>query len=136
MSPNRSQWVLVDTCVWSSFFTKPGSREKHDVDRLLDEDRIAIVGPILAEVLLGFRRKDQADWVGSRLRLMHYIEPEWNDWRGAAELGRELAANGQTVPLTDLVVAAVARRLRAFVYTTDPDFDVVPGLKRFGRTGR
>jgi hypothetical protein len=61
VSADRSQWVLVDTCIWSSFFTKPGSREKHDVDMLLDEDRIA---------------------------------------------------------------------------TTDPDFDFVPGMKRFGRTAR
>jgi predicted nucleic acid-binding protein len=131
VSANRSQWVLVDTCIWSSFFTKPGSQEKHAVDMLLDEDRIAIMGPILAEVLLGFRRKDQADWVGSRLRLTHYVEPEWSDWRGAADLGRELAANGHSVPLTDLVVAAVGKRLKMSVYRTDPDFDFVPGLNRF-----
>ena len=71
MSVDSRQWVLVDTCIWSSFFTKPASREKHRVDVLLDEDRVAIVGPVLAEVLLGFRRKDQADWAGSRLRLTH-----------------------------------------------------------------
>ena len=105
------EWVIVDTCIWASFFGKPSSPEKHGVDQLIDTDRIALVGPILAEVLLGFRRKDQADWVGSRLVLSHYVELTQADWRSAADLGRILAAKGHRIPLTDLVVAAVAQRL-------------------------
>jgi predicted nucleic acid-binding protein len=124
-------WVFVDTCVWSSFFGKPGSPEKAAVDALLDADRVALTGPILAEVLLGFRRKDQADWVASRLRLAHHVEAGWDDWRAAADLGRDLAAGGHKLPLTDLVVACVAKHCGAWVYTTDPHFDLVPDLKRF-----
>jgi predicted nucleic acid-binding protein len=122
--------VLVDTGVWSAFFSKPASPEKRALDILLDEDRVALTGPVLAEVLRGFRRADQADWVASRLRLAHYIEPTWEDWRNAAALGRELAAKGHDVPLTDLVLAALARRLQAFVFTSDPHFDLISGLKR------
>ena len=88
------EWVFVDTCIWASFFAKPGSPEKAAVDDLLDSDRVALVGPILAEVLLGFGRKDQADWVASRLRMAQYVEATWNDWRAAADLGRDLAAKG------------------------------------------
>ena len=62
-------WVFVDTCMWVSFFRHPSSREKLAVDDLLAHDRVALVGPIVAEVLRGFRRRDQADWAGSRLRL-------------------------------------------------------------------
>jgi predicted nucleic acid-binding protein len=69
--------VLVDTLVWSAFFSKPASPEKRAVDLLLDEDRVALIGPILAEVLRGFRRTEEADWVASRLRLAHYLEPSW-----------------------------------------------------------
>jgi predicted nucleic acid-binding protein len=126
-----SDWVLIDTGVWSAFFSKPGSREKHAMDALLDEDRVALTGPVLAEVLRGFRRSDQADWVASRLRLAHYLEPSWEDWRNAAGLGRELAAKGHDIPLTDLVVAALARRVEACVFSTDPHFDLIPGLKRY-----
>ena len=124
-------WVLIDTGVWSAFFSKPGSREKRAVDVLLDEDRVALTGPVLAEVLRGFRRTEQADWVASRLRLAHYLEPIWEDWPNAAALARELAARGHDVPLTDLVVAALARRVEAFVFSTDPHFDLIPGLKQY-----
>jgi len=125
------EWVFVDTCIWASFFAKPSSTEKAAVDDLLDSDRVALVGPILAEVLLGFRRKDQADWVASRLRMAQYVEATWNDWRAAADLGRDLAAKGHKLPLTDLLVAGIARRCQAWIYTTDPHFDVIPELKRF-----
>jgi predicted nucleic acid-binding protein len=125
------EWVFVDTCIWASFFAKPGSPEKAAVDALIDADRVAVVGAIVAEVLLGFRRKDQADWVASRLRLTHYVEAGWDDWRAAADLGRDLAAKGHKLPLTDLVLAAVARRCNAWVYTTDPHFDLIPELKRY-----
>lgn len=109
---NPADLVLIDTGVWAAFFSKPASREKHEVDVLLDYDRVALTGPILAELLRGFRRKDHADWVASRLRLAHYLEPSWDDWRDAAALGRELAAKGHELPLTDLVVAALARRVQ------------------------
>jgi predicted nucleic acid-binding protein len=123
-------WVFVDTCVWASFFGKPNSAEKIGVDCLLDVGRVALIGPIVAEVLLGFRRSDQADWVASRLRLAHYVDPSWNDWRTAAEVGRNLAAGGHKVPLTDLALAAVAMRCQAWVFSTDPHFDLIPPLKR------
>lgn len=126
-----ADWVLIDTGIWSAFFSKPASRVKRSVDTLLDEDRVALTGPVLAEVLRGFRRKEQAEWVASRLRLAHYLEPSWEDWRNAAALGRELAAGGHDVPLTDLVIAALARRVQSFVFSADPHFDLIAGLKRY-----
>ncbi len=117
--------------MWAPFFTKPGSAVKRAVDELLNHDRVALVGPIVSEVLMGFRRKSQADWVASRLRLAHFAAIEWDDWREAATLGRALATEGNWVPLTDLVLATVAKRLNAFVYSDDPHFDLVEGLKRF-----
>jgi predicted nucleic acid-binding protein len=124
-------WVFVDTCIWASFFGKPGSIEKAAIDSLLDLDRVALVGPVMAEILLGFRRKDQADWVASRLRMAHIMEVGWDDWQAAADLGRDLAATGNKIPLTDLLLAVIARRCGAWLYTTDPHFDLVADLKRF-----
>jgi len=124
-------WVFVDTVIWAAFFTKPGSTEKKAVDELIDADRVALIGPVVAEVLRGFRRKDQADWVASRLRLAHYATTEWDDWRDAAELGRNLAAKGHDLPITDLILAAIALRLGASVYSSDPDFDLIEDLRRY-----
>jgi predicted nucleic acid-binding protein len=124
--------VLIDTCIWVPFFNRPQSAEKHAVDLLLDDDRAAVIGPILTEVLLGFRRDEHADWVASVLRGLHFLETAWDEWRAAARLGRQLMASGRTLPLSDLVIAAVALERDLSVYTTDPDFDAVPNLKRHG----
>jgi hypothetical protein len=42
--------VFVGTCIWASFFRKPGLPEKRAVDELIDDDRVALMGPILAVV--------------------------------------------------------------------------------------
>ena len=123
--------VLVDTVIWASFFSKPDSPEKRAVDDLIDADRVVLIGPILAEVLLGFRRTAQADWVASRLRSAHFFEATWDDWKSASEIGRELAAKGHAIPITDLIVAAIARRTDTAVYSTDPHFDLMTELRRY-----
>jgi predicted nucleic acid-binding protein len=125
------QWVIVDPCVWISFFGKLNSLENEVVGKLLETDRVALIGPIVAEVLMGLRRKDQADWVASRLKVVHYIDLNRDDWQTAADLGRDLASKGKKLRLTDLAVVAIARRCDCFVYSTDPHFDLFHDLKRF-----
>lgn len=128
-----SELVLVDTCLWIPYFNRPHSVERRTIDELLDDDRAALIGPVLAEILQGFRRSEEADWVASALAGLHYCEADWDDWKYSATLGRQLAAQQQQqrLPLTDLVVAAVALRRKWCVYTVDPHFNLIAGLKRF-----
>ena len=123
--------VLVDTCVWASFFKRSQSREKDSVRWLVRRNRAAIVGPVLSEVLIGIRNRAHADWAASALRGISWFDLSWDDWREAAHLGRRMAAVGHALPLTDLVVAAVALRKDCEVFSTDPHFDVIPDLKRY-----
>ena len=46
--------VVADTTVWIEFFNDPESEEKQIIDFLIDEDELALVGPVLAELLQGF----------------------------------------------------------------------------------
>lgn len=123
--------VLVDTCIWVQFFNRPQSVDKIAVDALLDDDRVALAGPILTEILLGFRRNEQADWVASVLHGVSFLQVSWQEWRKAASLGRQLMSHGHVLPLSDLVIAAVAIERDYRVYTTDPHFDLIPQLKRY-----
>ena len=121
--------------MWVPFFNRPQCAEKKVVDALLDEDRAALIGPILAEILQGFQRDDRADWVASSLRGLRFIEIQWDDWRAAARLVRRLRIAGHRLPLTDLNLAAVALRTGAAVYNSDPHFDLIAGLMRFTPVG-
>src|SRR5580700_10269281 len=122
--------VLIDTCVWIPFFNRPQPAEKQAIDGLLDDDRAALIGPIITEILQGFPREAQSNYVASQLRGVRYLEIVWDDWQEAARLGRRLVSTGHRLPLSDLVLAAVARRLDAEVYSSDPHFDLISDLKR------
>jgi len=58
MTISRNDLVLIDTCIWVGYFNRRQSSERRTVDLLLDDDRAAITGMILAEVLQGFRRDE------------------------------------------------------------------------------
>jgi predicted nucleic acid-binding protein len=123
--------VLIDTCIWVQFFNRPQSAEKKAVDGLLDDDRAALIGPIVTEILQGIRREAQAAYVASLLHGMRSLQITWNDWIEAARLGRRLAVAGHRLPLSDLVLATVSLRLEAEIYSNDPHFDLISELKRF-----
>ncbi len=123
--------VLIDTCIWIPFFNRPQSAEKRAVDALLDDDRAALIGPIVTEILQGIPREPQADYVASLLRGMRCLETIWDDWPEAARLGRRLAAVGHRLPLSDLILATAALRLDAEIFTTDPHFDLIGEVIRF-----
>ncbi len=123
--------VLIDTCIWVPFFSRKASRHKAEVEELLEEDRAAIIGPFLAEVLLGFKKEEEADWVASALKGARCLQLGWDDWRYAARLGRKLTGAGHGLPLSDLVLATVAEREHCLVYSIDPHFDFISDLERF-----
>ena len=110
---NPEDLVLIDTCMWVPFFNRPQSGTKRVVDSLLRGDRGAIVGPIVAEVLLGFRHKAEADWASSLLRGVRYLDILWDDRGAAASLGRVLASRGHALPLSDLAITAVVPAISA-----------------------
>ena len=123
--------VLIDTCIWVPFFNRPQSAEKRIVDALLDDDRAALIGPIATEILQGIPREPQAAYIASLLRGLRCLEMEWEDWIEAARLGRRCAAAGHRLPLSDLILAAVAIRHDAEIYTSDPHFDLLGDVVRF-----
>lgn len=69
--------------------------------------------------------------MASELRGLQYLQVTWNEWRAAANLGRGLVATGHTLPQTDLVLAAVALGRDCEIYSSDPHFDLILGLRRF-----
>ena len=47
--------VIVDTSVWIQFFNAPQSKEKTEVDKLLTNNQVVIVGIVVSELLQGTR---------------------------------------------------------------------------------
>ncbi len=100
--------VVADTSVWIPFFNDPESEEKRELDALIDADRLVMVGVALAELIQGCRTAKEAEATTSRLAGLRFIETAFSTWQRAGELSFGLRRKGVTLPLSDLVIAALA----------------------------
>lgn len=123
-----SPMVIVDTSVWLQFFRLQPSSVKKEMDRLRARGEIAIVGVVLAEVLQGARTQREAEQLSAGLKGFPYLAETQETWMRVGELARQLRQKGVTVPILDLLIAALALEHGCEVYTLDEHFERVPGL--------
>lgn len=88
--------VIVDTSVWIPFFSEPASREKHEIDALIDVDRLVLVGVVLAELIQGCRTPAEANTVVSKLSGLRFLDTGFATWRRAGEISFSLSRKGVT----------------------------------------
>lgn len=127
--------ILVDSNVWIEYLRSPDGPIGRVLNALLDRREAAIAGVVFAEVLQGTRKEEDFARVERGLQSATYIETIRSAWRRAARLSIELQRQGQPVPLTDLVIAAVALEGDHQVFTSDQHFERIPGLRLYDWKG-
>jgi len=123
--------VIADTSVWIPFFNRPNSREKQTLDLLIDADDVALVGIVLAELLQGCRSHQERDELKDGLLALPYLEVTQSTWVNAGALSAGLLRKGITLPLSDLIIAALAIEHHCPVYSLDDHFRKIPDLPLF-----
>lgn len=120
--------VLVDTSVWSLALrrsrrpTVPESAAVDELRSLIDEGRVAMIGPIRQELLSGLRT------AAAFQHLREHLEPfgdeplETADFERAAAHFTTCRAKGIQGSNTDFLICAAAERRRLPILTTDADF--------------
>jgi len=69
------------------FFARSGFFEiRETVSHLLDENRAAIAGPIVVELIQGARTEKERDFLKSRLEGLHWLAVTDVHWHEAADL--------------------------------------------------
>ncbi|MCG6536448.1 MAG: PIN domain-containing protein [Syntrophales bacterium LBB04] len=121
--------IVVDTSVWIEFFRNSESSLSRHLSTLLRERRVVMVGLVLAEILQGIKAQKEAKAVKESLSKLPYLEITKSVWEIAGDLSAALRKKGITIPLSDLVIAAAALSTDHEVFTVDPHFKKVPGLK-------
>lgn len=113
--------VLVDSSVWIDFFR--GHRPTVErVDRLLVDDRVAVTGPIAAEVASGARSLALFDELRNRLGALHLLQDPADLWQRVASARFQLARRGVQAHLIDLTIAVTASVHGHALMTRDKDF--------------
>ena len=121
--------VIVDTSVWVEFLRAFDSPERRELDRLLGQREVVMVGPVLAEILQGARSVEEFDQLRIRLTALPYVEATLETWSRSSALSYQLRQQGNPVGLVDLLISALALEHRHQIYSRDEHFKRVPGLE-------
>jgi predicted nucleic acid-binding protein len=126
--------VLPDTSVWISYFRSTSGADGDRLEALIKEGEAAICGPVLAELLGGAdetQRGSIMDTAGS----LPWAELDHVSWRAVGAVAYRLRQAGQTLPLTDLTIAAAAAHAGYALWSLDSDFEriapVLDGLELY-----
>jgi predicted nucleic acid-binding protein len=125
--------VLVDTSVWIEFFDRNNPSVRGDLEALLRQGEVATAGLVLAELRRGCRSSKQVRGLLQAMETLIYFEADRDSWLRAGELAAECSTRGFQVGIADCLLAALAMRENAFIFTLDRDFERIPRLRLFGR---
>jgi predicted nucleic acid-binding protein len=128
--------VLTDTSVWIPYFRSSRGIEGDRLEALIEEEEVAICGPVLAELLGGADEAQRASIVET-VGDLAWADLDRVAWQDVGTIARRLRQTGQTLPLTDLAIAVAAARAGHALWSFDADFDriaaVLDGLELYRR---
>ena len=122
--------VLVDTSIWSLALRRSASiSEKeqtliNELSELINEVRVALIGPIRQELLSGISNQTQFDLLKEKLRTFEDLNLEQEDYEQAAEFFNTCRKSGIQGSQVDFLICAVAERRGLPIFTSDKDFEL------------
>ena len=124
----KAKGILADTTVWIEFF-RTRSKTGDILESLIKEGAVWLCGIVLFEILQGVRTEEEKANVSEMLSDLPYVEMSQPLWQKASEISASLRKNGLNLPLSDILIAAVAIRNNFSVFTLDKHFEQIPGVK-------
>ena len=117
--------------MWLQFFNRPGSPERAQVDELIARKVAATTGVVVAEILQGARSQEHLRELEDMMRGLPFLDTTRAVWEIVGELAFTLRSKGESLPIPDLAIGAVAIEYRCQLFTRDEDFRRIPGLQLY-----
>ena len=117
--------VIVDTCIWSLALRRTSSTntaELRELQELLTEFRVQLLGPIRQELLSGIRSDEQFEKLKSYLAAFKDLPVETSDYELAAEFSNKCRRRGIQGSTIDFLLCSVSSRHEMPIFTMDQDF--------------
>ena len=117
--------VLVDTSVWSGALRRKngdGCDAAHELQNLILEHRVDIIGPIRQELLSGIKVEKQFRKLKKHLEAFPDIPLCTQDYETAAHFFTICRSKGIQGSNTDFLICAISVRCKMEIYTLDRDF--------------
>jgi len=126
--------VLVDTSIWIEYFNKPDSKAGTSLENLLKQGRVLGAGLVLTELLQGAKIEKEFELILDNMTALPFLETTLNTWIDAGRISFSLRKKGITIPTSDLIIASLALESHCLIFTLDPHFNRIPGIKLFKDT--
>jgi predicted nucleic acid-binding protein len=117
--------VLVETSVWSLALRRsrrPTHPATHELRALIDEGRIAMIGPVRQELLSGIRDHGVFETLREHPQAFPDEPLNTDDFERAAEHFNACRAIGVQGSNTEFLICAIAERRGLPILTADDDF--------------
>lgn len=125
MAPNK---ILPDTCAWIDFFKGKQTPLAESLAQSLMQHEVVTCGVVLCELLQGVKKSGEEQLVLNALQALPHLEMSRELWISVGQLSVTLRKNGHTLPMSDLVIAALAMSNGCAVLTVDRHFMEIAGL--------
>lgn len=124
----KNQRIIVDTSIWIEYF-KNNQKYVPFIEDNLNLENILISGPIISELLHGIKSEKEYKLLSESISAVPYAECVYDDWIKTGETLYNLKKKGITVPLTDILISAIAIRHDASVLSLDKHFKSIDMIK-------
>ncbi len=125
--------LLIDTSSWIHLLRPDGDLEvRARVERALQGGEACWCPIVRLELWNGAGGDREKKALREFERLLPELGIDDDGWRDAYELARKARSGGVTIPATDLLIAACARRHEADLEHSDSDFDQFEKLAQSG----
>ena len=126
--------ILADSCIIIDYLRNPTPEAK----KIFSRNEIATCGVVKAEILRGASSSSQFTKLEKALECFENIPFEERYWTDLAQMLNNLKTQGITVPFQDAMIALLAIKSGALLWTSDKHFQMIasalPGLKLFKGT--
>lgn len=126
----ESNGILVDTSIWIDFF-KPASEIGNRLETCIMENSVWVSGIVILELVQGVRSEAEKTKIVETLSSLKYAEMTKSLWQKSGELSSGLRKKGLTIPLSDIMLAAISTEYNLQIFTIDKHFEDIPGIKLY-----
>ena len=126
----RNNSILADTSVWIEFFKSQSAFGKK-LETLIMKNSVWVCGVVLFELVQGVRSEEEKEKILDALSDLEYAEMTRQLWQKTAGLSAALKKKGLNLPLSDILIAAVAIEHNLKIFTLDKHFAQIPGVKLY-----
>jgi len=125
--------VLPDSCAWIDFFQGRPTRLAELVEAAIVQGNVATCGVVMYELLQGIKNPVEEQSLLNAFQGLPFLEMSAGLWLKAGQLSAHLRRRGDTLPMSDILIATLALEHGCSIVTVDRHFDVIPGLEIVGK---